>query len=194
MFLMTTVSAEETKRRTRAHAQNVDENLILRISSGDTEALEALYMQTKSAVFGFTLSILHNWQNAEDVLQDVYLRIWDAAASYHPQGKPMAWILTITRNLSLMKLRDRERQHFSLIEQVDSLTDEDVIDDRLNRVLIQTALDALAEEEREIVVLHALSGLKHREIADLLALPLSTVLSKYRRALAKLKLALKEGE
>ncbi|MCD7947145.1 MAG: RNA polymerase sigma factor [Oscillospiraceae bacterium] len=194
MFLMTTVSAEETKRRKRAQTLEVDEHLILRISDGDTGALEALYLQTKAAVFGFALSILHNWQSAEDVLQDVYLRIWDAAAMYHPQGKPMAWILTITRNLSLMKLRDKERQHFSLIEQADSLTGEDVIGDRLNRMLIQTALDALAEEEREIVVLHALSGLKHREIAEVLELPLSTVLSKYRRALAKLKLALKEGE
>lgn len=63
-----------------------------------------------------------------------------------------------------------------------------------DRLVLESMLAFLTDEERQIVTLHALTGLKHREIAALLELPLPTVLSKYNRALKKLKLVLKEGE
>ncbi len=107
--------------------------------------------------------------------------------SYRPQGKPMAWIFTIVRNRCLQKLRERGRtadippeDWEPYLKSCDSVTPED-------RLLIGACMERLTQEERQIVVLHAVSGFRHREIAQILQLPLPTVLSKYHRALKKLK-------
>ena len=97
------------------------------------------------------------------------------------------------RNLALMALRQRERQADLSEEEWDAIPAEGPALSPEERELLQTALAALEEQERRIVVLHAVTGLKHREIAQLLELPLATVLSKYHRALKKLKVRL-EGD
>ena len=114
--------------------------------------------------------------------------------SYRPQGKPMAWIFTIVRNRCLQKLRERGRaadippeDWEPYLKSCDSVTPED-------RLLIGACMERLTQEERQIVVLHAVSGFRHREIAQILQLPLPTVLSKYHRALKKLKKYVTEGE
>ena len=68
----------------------VIENYIAKIAAGDQETLTLLYQQTSAAVYGFALSILKNKQDAEDVLQDTYIQIWNAAGGYTPKGKPLA--------------------------------------------------------------------------------------------------------
>ena len=73
------------------------ESLLLGVAAGDSHSLEELYHRTRTAVYGLVLSYLKHPQDAEDVTQDAFVRIWDTAASYRPQGKPMAWVLTITR-------------------------------------------------------------------------------------------------
>ena len=85
------------------------EEYMAQIAKGDRDALGALYHQANTAVYSFALSILKNEHDAEDVLHDAYLQIWQAAGSYQGQGKPMAWILTITRNLALSRLRQQSR-------------------------------------------------------------------------------------
>ena len=132
-------------------------------------------------------------QDAEDVTQDTFVRAWENAPSYRPQGKPMAWLLTIARNLSLMKLREKDRteilpeEAWALPGPDDALTTED-------RTVLSAAMSVLEDEEQRIVLLHAVTGLKHREIAESLSLPLSTVLSKYHRALKKLRRKLEGGD
>ena len=156
-------------------------------------SLEELYHRTRTAVYGLVLSYLKHPQDAEDVTQDAFVRIWDTAASYRPQGKPMAWLLTVARNLALMRLRERgktqeltDEEWSALPARAPDVTTED-------RHVLRAALSLLSEQERQVVMLHAVTGLKHREIAQLLELPLATVLSKYRRALKKLNLLL-EGD
>ena len=150
------------------------EGLMAGLAAGDRESLAQLYHRTRAAVYGLALSILGSGHDAEDVTQDTYVTAWEKCHLYRPQGTPMAWLLTITRNLARMKLRDRGRT------QSPSVTPED-------RAVLEAALSILSDQERQIVMLHAAAGLKHREIAKLLELPLPTVLSKYRRALSKLK-------
>jgi RNA polymerase sigma-70 factor (ECF subfamily) len=169
------------------------EGLLSAIANGEVAALEQLYAQTKSSVYGYALSILKDRQNAEDVMQDTYIKLYGAAGSYKPQGKPMAWIFTITRNLALMKLREQGRRPTVPEEDVPLAAPGDDMERSLDRQVLAAALTTLSDEERQIVILHSVSGLKHREIAALLELPLSTVLSKYRRALAKLQKEMKEG-
>ena len=76
------------------------------MAQGNSEAIAELYQKTSSTIYGLALSILKNAFDAEDVLQDTYLRVYAAAGRYVPNGRPMPWILTIARNLTLMKLRD----------------------------------------------------------------------------------------
>lgn len=170
---------------------NLDD-CILKIAQGDKSALGHLYEATHTAIYGFALSICKNVSDAEDILHDVYIKIWNSAGSYSSFGKPMAWIMTITRNFTLMYLRQNKRtiavapedwqEHFKNCESV-------TYDDN---IILTALLETLNDQERQIVVLHALSGFKHREIASLLQLPLSTVLSKYHRAIKKLGNIMKE--
>ncbi len=168
------------------------EQYIEAVAAGDRDALGCLYEETRTAVFVFALSIVQNRQDAEDVLQDVYVQIWQSAGGYRAMGRPLAWIFTITRNFARMSLRRRGRtvpvtpedwqEMFSDVETMDA---EDAL-------VLGSVMEQLGEDERQIVLLHAVAGFKHRESAQLLDMGLSTVLSKYSRALAKLKKALEE--
>lgn len=173
---------------------DIIENCIIKIAAGDQEALAQLYEQTHTAVYGFALSILKNRSDAEDVLQDAYLQIWNSSGSYVPEGKPLAWIFTVTRNLARMRLREQARTVTIAPEDWQTLFDGQPEADQTDRLVLTSLLELLSDEERQIVMLHAMTGLKHREIADLLNLKLPTVLSKYRRALKKLQGALKEAD
>ena len=164
---------------------------LLAIAGGDRQALAALYEDTRVAVYGYALSILKHAQDAEDVLQETYLRIHDSASGYQPRGSAMAWILRITKNLALMKLRSRREKP---AEETDPCYSADGAVRAQDRMLIKADLKGLTDEQRQIVFLHAVAGFKHREIAEMMQLALPTVLSKYRRALGKLKQMLKESE
>lgn len=169
-----------------------DDTLIKRIADGDMEAFRQLYESVSGSIYGFALSITKNAHDAEDVLQDTFLTVHRSASGYQPMGKPIAWILTIARNHALMRLRssgktvgydELQLQNKEALAQIEPVE---------NRILIMELMTTLDSEERQIVMLHAASGLKNREIADLLELPLNTVLSKYHRAIKKLRIKAKE--
>ncbi|MEF9984274.1 MAG: RNA polymerase sigma factor [Oscillospiraceae bacterium] len=169
----------------------LDENLIKLIAQGDMKAFEELYNKTDKAVFGFIFSILKNKANAEDVMQDTYLKIIPASKIYNPQGKPLSWVLTIAKNLALMSLRSEKKTNTS-IDDIENNIEFSQKDETEDKLILNLAISKLAEDEKQIVILHS-SGVKHREIASFLNMPLSTVLSKYNRALKKLKKIL-EGD
>ena len=144
-------------------------------------------------MYGLALSYLKNAHDAQDLTQDVYVQAWDCAEQYRPTGSPMGWLLAVCRNLCRMRLR-REERHAALSEEEwDAIPAQECGLDADERTLLQQALASLADEERRIVLLHAVTGMKHREIAALLELPLPTVLSKYHRALKKMRAYL-EGD
>ena len=171
----------------------LDENLIFRIANDDKRALESLYQETKTSVYGFLLSIVRNRHTAEDLMQGTYIQIYMSAASYKPKGKPMAWILTIARNLAFMKLREKSTADISLEPDWGIASADNGIQQTLDRIVLTAAMEVLNEDERQIVMLHDVSGLKHREIAEILQIPLTTTLSKYRRALSKIRKQVEEG-
>ena len=173
---------------------DVIEDCISKIGNGDKEALAELYRETHAAVYGFALSLLKNKQDAEDVLQDVYIQVWKNAGGYQAKGKPLAWLFTITRNLSLMTLRQRGRTVSVAPEDWQAAFADEPEVNHEDRLMLGALMEILSDEEREIVVLHAMTGLKHREIAALLELGLPTVLSKYSRAVKKLRSAWKEAD
>lgn len=165
------------------------EALFARLAQGETAAISPIYDMTSSAVYAYALAMLKHSFDAEDVLHDCYLRLYAAAGNYRPQGKPMAYLITIARNLCLDRLKERARyaelpeETWERMLQIDSIPDN-----------LQAAewLQTLKEEDRQIVVLHAVAGMKHREIAQLMELPLATVLSRYARAMKKLRKTITE--
>lgn len=190
MFLIALTSSIKTEMK---NDTQLIEGCLLGLSKGDKSFMERLYRNTSTAVYGFCLSIVKNPQDAEDILQNTYIKIFETADSYTPQGKPMAWIFTIAKNLALMKIREYKKvsdipqeEWENFYTQNENLSSDD-------KLVLRTSMQMLTEEERQIVMLHAVCGFKHREIADLLQLSLSTTLSKYHRAINRLKISLKEG-
>ena len=169
------------------------QQLLVHIAGGEREALAELYQRTRSAVYGLALSYLKNAHDAQDLTQDVYVQVWDCAEQYRSTGSPMGWLLTICRNLCLMRLRRTERHAVLSEAEWDAIPQQETGLTTEERTLLQHVLSHLGEEERRIVLLHAVTGLKHREIAALLELPLPTVLSKYHRAIRKMRADL-EGD
>lgn len=173
-------------------SDDILEIYLTKIAENDKEALSLLYERTHTAVYGFAFSILKNRHDAEDVTHDTYVQIWKAAVSYQAAGKPLAWIFTITRNLARMRMREQKRTVFVTPQDWQSMFAEKTEMNHEDRMVLAVLFQVLSDEERQIVMLHAVAGLKHREVAELLNLGLSAVLSKYSRALKKMRNALKE--
>lgn len=166
---------------------DIDEGVFPRIGQGDPAALEELFNSTERVLYAFVLSIVKNPDDTADIVQDVYIKIRESAHLYQPRGKPLAWMFTIARHLAINHLRFQGRQAWDEMNQMENDMQFSYITDPTDRIVLGSALNILKEEERQILLLHVLSGLKHREIAAGLSLPLATVLSRYNRSLKKLR-------
>jgi len=164
-----------------------EDELIKRTALNDREAFECLYSRMHRSVYAYALTILKNKEDAEEVMQDCFLKIRAAAHTYHAQGKARAWIFTIARNLCRMKCRETQKSVRVPVEDLESLLVFDPQTDISLRLALETAFKVLSDQDRQIIVLRAYSDLKFTEIAAITELPLPTVLSKYRRGLAKLR-------
>ena len=173
-------------------SSTVDDKLIKDIAKGSMEALHTLYEKTHKSVYVFALSITKNTHDAEDILQDTFLKIYQKAADYTSYDKPMAWIFTIARNFALMKIRDGKKE--GSLEDDNDLPEQDFsfVEDLSERIILKTTINKLDDNERTILLLHTVAGLKNREIAELLDMSINTVLSKYNRTVRKMQKYLEE--
>ncbi|MCQ2521975.1 MAG: RNA polymerase sigma factor [Lachnospiraceae bacterium] len=181
-----------------SHPLSKDEKIercLKKIAGGRKEALGELYELTRTAVYGYILSFVKNPADGEDLLQDTYLKIYGNASQYTPMGKPMAWIYTVARNLSLMHIR-KQKHHGEMPdyawEQLAEEPDEVEEVTPRDKAILDAALNKLSEIDRRIVMMHVLGDMKHREIAKELDLPLATVLSKYNRSIKKMQKFMEE--
>ena len=183
MLLFCAVQGTYSPRRTTL--PEIDDSLLIRVGEDDRDAFEELYRKSGRAVYAFALSLLKNPDDTQDIVQETFLKIRGAAHLYRPMGKPMAWILTIARNLCNSRLRQ------SALSVEDCKMEDSLqfsyVTDPTDRLVLESALRILGEEERHILLLHCVAGMKHREIAQDLGMPLSTVLSRYNRSLKKLR-------
>jgi len=161
-------------------------------AKGDMESLKMLYEQLRVPVYKFALSIVKSPSTAEDVAQETFMRIRLNAHTYRSRQKARAWIFSIVHNLAVTELR-RSARTVNLHEQVSALVSDDCIKVDETSAVTQL-LDLLKSDEKQIVSLHVLAGLKHTEIAKALDLPYTQVRWKYAYAIKKLKKHLeKEG-
>lgn len=110
----------------------------------DRDALTALYNAVAPSVFSYALSILKNRYDAEDVLHDCFEAVQTSANTYRPQEKPMAWLMTITRNLCLKQLRQQKRTAPLPDTALFGSTNPDPED----RLIIESCMKLLGDEER----------------------------------------------
>ncbi|MDW2799215.1 RNA polymerase sigma factor [Clostridium boliviensis] len=177
------------------YSQLSDEALLKKVAEGDQEAFQRLYQNTDRTMYSFILSIIKHPQDAEEIMQEVYLKIWTSAKSYKSQGKPLAWMFTIARNLCYMRFREQKHDSDITLEDLSGMETGEVsseIEMAADKMVLLAALSILKEEEREVVLLHTSAGMKHREIAASLKIPLATALSRYNRAMKKLENYLRE--
>lgn len=165
----------------------IDENLLKRIGNDDMAALDELYKITERTMYAFSLSLAKDHQKALDLMQDTYVKILSAAHLYKPMGKPLAWMFTIAKNLHYTNTKKENRNIFLEPEEISKNKSFSYVTDVDDRLVLEGVLSQLTEEEREIIMLYAVSGMKHKEIAESLGLKLSTTLSKYHRGLKKLR-------
>lgn len=165
----------------------IDETIFEKIANGDDQAFTDLYYATYRQIYGFLLSLTKNKEDAEDLLQNTFIKIRNGAHLYKKAGTPMAWMCTIAKNQYLDFIRKYGKYQGVDYELVENQMPYSTMSDADNRLILDAAFDFLAEDERTIVIMHLVNGLKHREIAQIINIPLSTVLSKYNRSLKKMK-------
>ncbi|MDQ7027013.1 MAG: sigma-70 family RNA polymerase sigma factor [Anaerolineae bacterium] len=169
-------------------------SLLKQILSGDEAALLALHDRFSNVVYSVAYRVLNNQQDAEEVTQDVFLRLWDKAASFDPnKGKFLSWLLTITRRMAIDLLRKRSRREpppnsISMDEKPHlwetMLVVEDL--DDLQRTLLST-LDELPQGQQQAIQLAYFYGMSHTDISEYLKRPLGTVKSQIRLGMQKLR-------
>ena len=191
MLIVYTMTVGEVRNK-----NDLAEKLIKQMSQGQMDAMGELYDLIEKDVYAYALSKTAKREDAEDITHDTFVQIWKNATRYTPMGKPLAWVFTIEMNL----IRRQFNQNQRFISFDDTIEVEemsvDMTENVINHEFLRQLFSILDEDEREIITLHIVSGLKHREIANLLEKPLSTVLSKYNRAMKKLKCKVvdKEGQ
>ncbi|MBE6754729.1 MAG: sigma-70 family RNA polymerase sigma factor [Ruminococcaceae bacterium] len=137
------------------------------------------------------MTIVKNHSAAEDVMQDTFVRLYGAAGRFRAGGMGKAWIMRIARNLALNAVTRGD--YPSEEPTAERASNDSTEDSAISSVMLERAMQKLGDEERQIVTLHALSGMKLHEIAAALELPLGTVKWKHSRALSVLRKEL-EGE
>ena len=152
-----------------------------RVATGDGAAFETLYEKMQRGVFAFAYTYLGNYADAEDAVQETFLTVKRKANLYRAGTDGRAWIFQIAKNYCLDELRKRKLR----LERGEEHFAEPYEEPRLP--LLSEMVKELDDDEKEIVILHAVWDYKHREIAEMLEIPLGTVTWKYKRAIEKLK-------
>ena len=176
----------------------IDEGLFEKIANADDAAFTELYYASYRQIYGFLVALTKNKEDAEDLLQNTYIRIRNGSHLYRKQGTPMTWMCAVAKNQFLDFVRKKSKGVSVDFDEVEKYVSEGLgtgvkqHKDVENEMVLEKAFEILNKQERTIVVLHMIDGLKHREISKITGIPLSTVLSKYNRSLKKLREFIKE--
>jgi RNA polymerase sigma-70 factor (ECF subfamily) len=174
-----------------------DETLIRLIAGSQSDALGELYDRYSRLVFGMARNALGDQGLAEEITQDVFMRIWNKASTYQAvQGKVVNWIAGITRNRAIDVFRHQKSlldgnslslEELPLFDPPDSLNVEQEIESKLKERRVQQALFQLPKEQRDALALAYFRGYTHEEAAEALGQPLGTVKTRIRLGMQKLR-------
>ncbi len=185
----------------KANVDVVDEDLIERLARGELAALDALYTRYSRPVFSLALRVLGNSNDAEEVTQDVFERVWRHAPTFDAErGRFGTWLLSMTHHIAIDTVRKRQRRPQTVsgeamehATRVLADTREDVAESTLRGMQaeqVRRALRSLPSSQQEAIELAYFGGLSHLEIPAKLGDPLGTVKARIRRGMDRLRSAL----
>jgi RNA polymerase sigma-70 factor (ECF subfamily) len=195
-----------------AREEVTDEVLMLRFQAGDRTAFARLVQKHKTAIYNFVLRLVRSPAAAEDLVQDVFVKIVQSAVDFKHESKFSTWAYTVARNICIDHLRKMaHRQHPSLDQGRGEAADGPTLLERtadghpssaVERSVIGTELgvritrcvEALPDEQREVFLLREVADLPFKEIAAITGVPENTVKSRMRYALERLQESLSEYE
>jgi len=163
-----------------------------RVAAGDRVAFEAVYAATCVKLYGIVVRILGRRELAEEVLQEVYVRVWQRAGEFdHSIASPITWLVSIARNRALDEVKRKPMRSIEELPEILEIpSDDDPLADherKEERLRLQACLDRLEPEKSEIVKLAYFFGMTREEIAGRINRPVATVKTWLRRSLAQLK-------
>jgi len=178
--------ARDQKRARLAHA-------LALTAGGDADALREVYDLTSAKLFGVCLRILNDRQEAEDVLQEVYVTVWRRAASFDPaRGSPVTWLATLARNRAIDRLRSRGRGTSEPVEAAAHVPDPGpgalaMLEASEDRAQLIDCIGELEKRSADAIRQAFFGGYTYAQLAKRAGVPLGTMKSWVRRALMKLR-------
>lgn len=170
------------------------EALLVRVARGDEAAFGTFYDQVASATYGIVMSVVRDPAQAQEVTQEVFLEAWRTAARFDPaRGSAKAWLMTMARRRAVDRVRSAQAStdRDAAVGARDAERDYDIVSEtvevRLEQQQVRRCLDGLTELQRQAVTLAFYRGHTHREVSDLLAVPLGTVKTRLRDGLIRLR-------
>lgn len=173
---------------------------IARVANRDSDALKYVYRHTSAKLFGVCLRILNDREEAEDVLQDVYLTVWNKADRFDAEkASPITWLVSLARNRAIDRLRARAARGGSAatagVEEAEALPDgaplaSTLIEDEDDRRRLEGCLDQLDPKHAGAVRTAFFEGVTYEALANMLSVPLGTMKSWIRRSLISLRACL----
>ena len=157
------------------------------------EAIALLLPAFRRKVFGLAYSFLRDREAAEDVTQDVFIKVWRALPGFDGRASLSTWIYTIARNASLSALRARRPQYSlsdpEVMDAVDAIDTAASADALVERAALLRLVDQLPTKQRQVIMLFYMEEQSHEEVATMLAMPVGTVKTLLHRARARLSAA-----
>jgi RNA polymerase sigma factor (sigma-70 family) len=175
------------------HIKYSEQELVDRLQKHDDQAFGYLYDNYSAALFGIVNQIVPDKEIAADVLQEVFINIWQKIGSYDPnKGRLFTWMLNIARNASIDKIRSlpyrNSLKNQSLSQNVGNVVESKAVNPVVNDIGLKKIIYRLKEEHRMLVELSYFQGYTHEEISKMLDIPLGTVKTRIRSALIQLRL------
>jgi RNA polymerase sigma-70 factor, ECF subfamily len=167
-----------------------DIDLMRRIRERDQQALNDVYTQYGGAVYSLALRVLGERTRAEEITQDVFLRIWNAPEKWDSaKGKLLSWLLTVTRYAAIDALRAAQRQLDTLASSIDDEIAPQLPNtpDWQDGQLLRRLLTQLPPDQAKVIDLAFFGGMTHQDLSETLKLPLGTVKTRLRLGLQKLR-------
>jgi len=179
-----------------------DEELIERFQNGDVYAFDLIVKRYKNQLLNFIYRFLGNTEEAEDFVQETFLRVYRNRKAYQKVAKFSTWIYTIAGNLAKTELRKRKRRRFFSISELGyndkdyDISDENYnperdVDGRIKETMIHEKIMELSPKFREVIILRDVQQLSYEEISEIVNIPLGTVKSRVNRGRLKLQEKLK---
>jgi len=173
-----------------------EEALVAALQRKDKSALEYLYDHYSAALLGVVSRIIKKEELAEEILQDVFLKIWDRIDSYDAsKGKLFTWMLNIARNQAIDKTRSKEFTKSKKTDDIENLVGKvdrkDYTELHVEGIGLQEVLKQLPDEQRFVIDQHYLKGYTQAEMSEEFNLPLGTVKTRMRLAMKELRTLLK---